>query len=423
MTRWSISKTLITCCKSSPNLRPRMLWSHIARRYMFSPKSHSTINVIAAVSVIAVAIPTAAMVILLSMFNGLSTTIEELYATVDADIEIVADRGQTFRRDEIDVEAVEQVEGICGVTSYLEQQVLIAANGRRTAVMLRGVDEDYDEVFDIQSYVYHGSIESILQGDIVLGSNVASTIGAYAVGCEVEMYALNRKQVSTVLPTAGISRRVARLGGVVATNADIDATLALLSVERAQQLLNYEGRITTIALRLLPDADVERVRNCVQQVVGEEFRVVTRDEKHASMNSIISMERFVIILIGGLIVLIATFAMVGAVVMLITDKQRDISILKSMGASERLVRRVFIGEGMMLCGVGCIAGIVLGVAFCLMQQHFGIIRMPQEMIIEFYPVEVRVTDILLIMGVVMGMGLLVTYVSVKATLNRNRLQR
>ena len=151
--------------------------------------------------------------------------------------------------------------------------------------------------------------------------------------------------------------------------------------------------------------------------------MITRNEKHASMNDIINMERFVIILIGSLIALVATFAMVGSVVMLITEKRGDIAILKSMGASESLVRKIFTGEGMMLCGIGCAIGIAIGLTFCLLQQQLGIIRMPAEMVVEYYPVDIELIDTLLVAGVILCTGLLVTYISVKATLNRNKLQR
>lgn len=399
-----------------------MLWSHIARRYIFSPKSHSTINIIASVSVIAVAIPTAAMVILLSMFNGLSSTIERLYSAVDADIEIVAGKGQTFESDSIDLDAIAAVDGVVSATSYLEQSVLLSANGRRTTVLLRGIDDSYTNVFDIDKLVQYGDMSAIGRGEIILGSIAASELAAYTMQSDIEMFALNRKQVSTVLPSSGISHRSTMLGGVVMANAEIDAELALISLERAQQLLNYNGRITTIALRILSDSDAESIRDSVQSVVGNGFRVITRAEKHGSMNNIINMEKFVLLLIGVLIALIATFAIIGAVVMLITDKRRDIGTLRSMGASRVLIRRIFIGEGMMLATLGCIIGIVIGVGFCLLQQSIGLIRMPEEMIIEYYPVEILITDLLIITGVIVGVGYIVTRIGVKATLNRDKLQ-
>lgn len=399
-----------------------MLWSHIARRYIFSPKSHSTINVIASVSVLAVAIPTAAMVILLSMFNGLSSTIERLYSAIDADIEIVASKGQTFATESIDLDKIEAVEGVVSATQYLEQSVLLSANGRRTTVVMRGIDDSYTQVFHIDELVQYGDMSAIGRGEIILGSIAASELAAYTMHSDIEMFALNRKQVSTVLPSSGISHRSTQLGGVVMANAQIDAELALVSLEQAQQLLNYKDRITTIALRIASDGDVESIRSSIQSIVGDDYRVITRAEKHCSMNHIINMEKFVLLLIGVLIALIATFAIIGAVVMLITDKRRDIATLRSMGASRSLIRRIFIGEGMMLTALGCIIGIVIGVGFCLLQQNVGLIRMPEEMIIEYYPVEILMTDLVIIVGVIVGVGYIVTRIGVNATLNRDKVQ-
>ena len=392
------------------------MWFKFSRRYMFSPKSHSVINIITLVSVIAVAIPTAAMIILLAMFGGLSRTIESIYSAVDADIEIVASRGQTFDTESLDYDKIVSTEGAAHVATYLEQSVMAATKSRRTTVMLRGVDSTYMQVLPIADFVVRGSAESLSYGALLLGTAAASNLGIPSYDYPVELYALNRKQISTLLPSSGISRIETTLGGVISANAEIDETLALANLSTAERLLNYEGRRSGIVIKLSEGSDSERVQRELQEIVGEEFIVRTREEKSASMNALIRLERFAIILIGSFIAIIAAFAIVGAVVMLITDKRRDIATLRSMGAKNKLIRDIFIGEGMLLTLVGCVIGLVIGVGFSLGQQHFGWIKIPGNMVFESYPVELTALDTLLVVAIIIAAGWIISQITVRAKL-------
>lgn len=392
------------------------MWFKFSRRYMFSPKSHSVINIIALVSVIAVAIPTAAMIILLAMFGGLSRTIESIYSAVDADIEIVASRGQTFDVESLDYEKIISTEGVAHAATYLEQSVMAATKSRRTTVTLRGVDSTYMHVLPIADFVVRGSAHSLSYGALLLGTAAAGNLGIPSNDYPVELYALNRKQLSTLLPSSGISRIETTLGGVVSANAEIDETLALVNLSTAERLLNFEGRRSGVVIKLTQGSDTERVQRELQSVVGEEFTVRTREQKSASMNALIRLERFAIILIGSFIAIIAAFAIVGAVVMLITDKRRDIATLRSMGAKSKLIRDIFIGEGMLLTIVGCVIGLVIGVGFSLGQQHFGWIKIPGNMVFESYPVELSALDTLLVVAIIIAAGWIISQITVRAKL-------
>ena len=393
-----------------------MLWFRFARKYMFSPKSHSVINIIASVSVIAVAVPTAAMIILLAMFEGLTATIDDLYSAADSDIEVVASRGQTFADDAIALDALSEIEGVEAVAPYLNQSVMIASAGRRTTISLRGIDERYYDVLPVEEFMTGGSLSNISRGDIILGSTAASEIGAYSLGIEVELYALNRKQLSTLLPTNGISRNISYLGGVVTTNDEIDATLALYDLERTQQLLNYPNRWSCVAIRCSEGADIEAVQHAIEQSVGSDFEVRTRDQKNTSMNEILRMERFAILLIGLFITLIAAFSIVGSVVMLIADKRRDMQTLRAMGADSKLMRHIFVGEGALLTVVGCLLGTLLGVGIALGQQMFGWVKIPGNSILESYPVALHISDVVLVIASVIIVGWLVSRITVGRTL-------
>ena len=391
-----------------------MLWSRFALRYMFSPKSHSVINIIAWVSLIAVAVPTAAMIILLAMFDGLTGSIETLNTAMDADIEVVAKRGQTFEATSIDIEELSLMDGVEAFAPYIEQSVMASAAGRHYPIAIRGVDMRYFEVMTLDSYIARGTKEAITSGDIILGSALASSLGAYGIGTEIELYALNRKQLSTLLPTSGISKLNTHLGGVVSANNEINESVALVELTSAQQLLNHKDRFSCVAIKLSDSADRGHMAKSIAAMVGEEFDVVTRDKKNASINAILRMEKFAIVLIGALIALVAAFAIVGSVVMLMTEKRRDITTLRAMGASHSLICKIFVGEGLLLTSAGTLLGAILGIAFTLIQQVWGVVKIPGGSIFEAYPVSLSVIDVVLVVSIVMAMGATVSTLTVRS---------
>ena len=393
-----------------------MLWSRFALRYMFSPKSHSVINIIAWVSLVAVAVPTAAMIILLAMFDGLTESIEELNSAIDADIEVVAKRGQTFRDDAIDFESLGAVEGVVCLTPYIEQSVMASATGRQYPIKIRGVEPSYFDVMALEEYVARGSLEALASGDMILGASLASSLGAYGLGTEIELYALNRKQISSLLPTSGVSKHKSRLGCVISANNQINESVALIALSSAQELLNYNDRVSGIAIKLAPDSDARRVTKEIAAIVGEEFETLTRESKNASMNAILRMEKFAIVLIGALIALVATFAIVGSVVMLMTEKRRDIATLRALGASKRLIGNIFTGEGILLSSAGTLLGALLGIGFTLIQSHWGVVKIPGGSILESYPVSLSAIDIVIVVAIVMTMGTVISSLTVKSRL-------
>ena len=393
-----------------------MLWGKFARRYMFSPKSHSVINIIAWVSLIAVAVPTAAMVILMAVFDGLSQTVAKLDSAIDGDIEIVARRGSTFRSDEVDITEIANIEGVEAIAPYIEQSIMASSAGLRVTVVVRGVARDYFDVVALEGLVEAGRLESIFAGDVLLGTALCGQLGAYGIGTEIELYALNRKQISTLLPIGGISRLTTHLGGAINGNNEISSTLAIAEIERVQRLLNYTGRVSALAIRIGEGKDAKRVAQSIENVVGEEFRCVTREEKNASINAILRMEKYAIMLIGALIILVATFSIVGAVVMLITEKQRDIKTLRALGAKRSLIERIFVGEGMLLCVAGCALGTLIGCGIALIQQHFGIVKIPGDTLLENYPVSLNIGDVATIVIIVIITGSVVSWATVRARL-------
>jgi ABC-type lipoprotein release transport system permease subunit len=249
-----------------------------------------------------------------------------------------------------------------------------------------------------------------------MSNTVASSLAIYSTSTPIELYALNRKQISTLLPTSGISRYTTYLGGEVATNAENDASLAIGDLQRIQRLLNYNNRLACIAIKVEQGADIEAVKSRLGSVVGNDFEVRTRDSKNASMNAILRIEKFAILLIGMLIATVAAFSIVGTVLMLITEKQSDIATLRAMGANKQLLVRIFAGEGVLLTITGCIIGTLLGVSFALGQQHFGWIKIPGNMLLESYPVDMSWADVAMVNIIMIAIGLMISHLTVRAKL-------
>ena len=205
---------------------------------------------------------------------------------------------------------------------------------------------------------------------------------------------------------------------MVNANAEINSSLAITDLGRVQRLLNYNGRITAIVVDISHNADIHAVEQSIEHIVGDDMDVLRREEQNASINAILRMEKFAIVLIGLMIAMVATFAIVGSVIMLITEKQRDIATLRAIGAKSSLVRNIFVGEGMLLTLTGVGLGTLAGIAIALGQQYYGWVTIPGNSMLESYPVKLIATDVLMVVVAVTLIGWVVTLLTVRAKLQK-----
>ncbi len=368
-----------------------------ARRYLRSPKSHSVINLIAGVSVVAFAMPVAAMVILLSVFNGFSTLARAMSSSFDAPLTLRPAEGQHAPIATLDTTTLRRTPGVEAFSLVLEQQVLLERNGRQEMVRLRGVDQSYTEVLPIRQQLVAG--EMVARDEVVLGRAMAQALGIRTLsGAELTLYALRPgASFSTLLPTDGYTRRRAAVAGIFALDLKSEQGYALTSLRTAQELLNRPASLSAAAIRLQPDADPAKVAAQIQHLVGPAWEVVTPEELNASFFRLVRYEKWGVFFISLLVLIIASFSVVGTLSMLIIEKRTERQTLRALGADTRLIRRIFVGEGVLLGSLGALIGEVLGVGLCLAQQHWGLIRIPAEtLLIDRYPVELQVGDLLLI---------------------------
>ena len=374
-----------------------MLSLFFARRYFFSPASRSVIHSISGLSVVAVAVPVAAMIVLLSVFNGFETLVKANCSAFDADLTLTPRQGRTFDAEGIDTARLARVSGIEAFAFVLEQSALLEHEGRQATATVRGVDDRYGEVFPLREAVVSG-YPDVRVGDLerlVLGQSMAYMLGIRSLAdADVVLYAVRRGSFSSLLPMANYTRRSLPVGGVFAIDLDTERTYVLVSLRAAQALFAHPGRVSALCVRLASDADPETVRQEVETVAGPGFEVRTRYEMRASFYRIMTYEKWGIFFIALLVLVVASFSVVGALAMLIVDKRDDIATLAALGADRLLVRAVFRAEGLLICGVGALAGVVLGVGATLGQQYFGWIEIPAEtFLVDSYPVEFRIADL------------------------------
>ena len=402
-----------------------MLAGCFARRYFFSKKSHSVINLIAGVSVVSVAVPVAAMIVLLSVFNGFEQLVRSMNSHFDADLTLTPREGQTFGIESLDTAALRRLPGVEAVSLALEQSALMEYRGRQAMVTVRGVADGYDRVVPVAECITAGDY-AVRLGDLdrlVVGRGVAYELGLRSLGeSDGVLYALRRTGFSSLLPVEGYTRRQAEVAGVFAADAQTDGRYLFTSLRLAQELFSYPDRASAAVVRVARGARPAEVKRRVAEAAGGAFEVRTRDELNASFYTIMQYEKWGIFFIALLVLIIASFSVVGALAMLIVEKRDDISTLRALGADTGLVRAVFRTEGFLICGLGAVAGMTLGVAATLAQQYFGLIEIPAETFLtKSYPVEFRPTDLAVVAASFAAVAALLSNITVRSMIKTDRL--
>lgn len=258
---------------------------------------------------------------------------------------------------------------------------------------------------------------------LVVGQSMAWMLGIRSLAdADVTLYAVRRGSFSSLLPLENYTRRTEPVGGVYTLDLETERTYVLASLRLAQELFGYPGRASALVVRLAPGADAAAVRKAVAEAAGDGFRVRTRDELRASFYRIMTYEKWGIFFIALLVLIIASFSVVGALAMLIVEKRDDISTLRALGADTGLVRAVFRTEGFLICGLGAVAGMTLGVATTLSQQYFGLIEIPAETFLtKSYPVEFRPTDLAVVAASFAAVAALLSNITVRSMIKTDRL--
>lgn len=387
----------------------------IARRYIRSRNSHTVINLIARVSMIAMAAPVAAMIVLMSVFNGLESMTLTLYNAVDADLVITPAEGTTMPTDETLIRQIGSVEGVEAATQVLDQGALMEYNSYHTIVRVKGVDSLYKSVIPIAERVLAGTFTTQMdQNDcLVIGPDLVYNLrfSRHDVGCPVNLYAINRARFSSLLPVGGYTKKSLPVTGIFAvdrTNGDI----AFTSLRGAQQLFNYPDRISAVELKLFDESEAPAVAARLKSLLGEGYEVKTRYESN-SIYRLMALEKWGVFFIAAIVLAIASLSIVGTLVMIIIDKRDDVATLRTLGLSNGRIRGIFITEGYLMALISLALGVAVGVALSLAQQYLGLVRLnAASLMVDAYPVELRWADVAFTVAAYVVIAIGITHLTV-----------
>lgn len=399
----------------------RTLILQLAFRYLRGKRSANAVPILSRISMVAIAVSSAAMVIVFSVFNGLESVVKDTYKAFYPDIKISVVRGKFFSADSAKLNAIKQINGVKNITAVIEDNALANDNNntQQKVITLKGIDQNYFSVNDVKNYIMHGddSVSAILH-TVIAGEHIIKELGIDVnfTDSKIEMYYLN-PSVTNPEADPESAYQVLRLhpAGVFKVQDEFDSKYVLAPLPLAQQLFHAEGKYSSIEISADPGS-VGKIKQQLQQIFGNEFRVETRYEQNRTMYMVMGAEKWAVYAILVLVLFIASFNMVGALSMLVIEKQKDIAILKAMGADPAAVKKIFLLEGVLWSLTGGITGIIIGTLVCLTQMKFGIIKLQGSFLVPAYPVQIQFPDLALIIVTIITVGLLAAwYPSIRAT--------
>lgn len=395
---------------------------YIARRYLFSKKSHNAINVISAISVCGVALATLALVCTLSVFNGFQDLVTTFFTAFDPQLKITAVRGKVFDGQDKRVLQLKKMPDVEVYSESLEDNVMVQYQGRQAMAVVKGVEDNFDQLTPIDSILF-GRGDLLLHDEVVdyaiPGIQLLSTLGSGIRFLNpLEIYAPRRgTKVNMANPsTAFVTGNLFSSGLVFAVNQEkYDASYILTSIDFARRLFQYTTEVSAINLKLKAGADTDAVKKHIQDLLGDDFLVQDRYEQQADTYRIMEIEKLISYLFLTFILMIACFNVIGSLSMLIIDKRDDVVTLRNLGASDRQIVRIFLFEGRMISFFGAFAGVVLGLLLCWLQQEYGLIALGSSgsFVVDAYPVSVQASDVLLIFITVLLIGFLSVWYPVR----------
>lgn len=396
---------------------------YIAKRYLFSKKSTNAINVISAISVVGVVVATMALVIVLSVFNGFHDLVASFSTQFDPQLKIVPTEGKTAPADDPILTELRQFPEVDVATECVEDQALVMFNGKQAMVMLKGVDDNFDELTHIREIVYGEGDFQLHTADLqygTIGIRLAQDLGMGArFGDYLRIYAPRRDgQLDLTNPSDGFVVDSLITPGVVFSTRQgkYDKNYIVAPIGFARLLFEQQGMLSSLEIRLKDGSNLDNVKRQMRRVAGEKYKILDRFEQQADTFKIMQIEKLIAYIFLTFILVVACFNIIGSLSMLIIDKKDDIATLRKLGADDRQITRIFLFEGRMIAALGAVVGILLGLLLCWLQQEFGLVGMGGStgmFVINAYPVSVHYSDILIIFLTVIAVSWLAVWYPVR----------
>ena len=389
---------------------------YIAKRYLFSKKSHNAINVISGVSVCGVALATLALVCTLSVFNDFQDLVVTFFTAFDPELKITATSGKVFDNQDVRIQKLRDFSEIAVFSESLEDNAMVQYNGKQAMVVIKGVEDNFSQLTAIDSILY-GRGEMVLYDEIVdyaiPGVELTSILGTGIRFLDpLEVYAPKRgSQINVANPASSFNVSYLHSSGLVfAVNQQkYDASYIITSLKFARDLFQYDTQVSSIELKLKEGVDTDAFAHKIGGILGYDFVVQNRYEQQADTFRIMQVEKLISYVFLTFILLVACFNVIGSLSMLIIEKKNDVVTLRGLGADDQLISRIFLFEGCLISFLGALVGVVLGLTLCLVQQEFGILTLGSgasagAFVVDAYPVSVHWQDVVLILVTVLVIG-------------------
>ena len=387
-----------------------------AWRYFKSKKSTSAINIIAWVSVTAIAVGAAALIVILSVFNGFEDLVKGLYTDFYADMRVLPAEGKQITLDSNTVYKITSIDGVTAVSKVIEEKALLANGDYQSIVVVKGVDSVFASTNNIGKHIVRGVYEmgDVQNPGIVMGAGIENAVGVDVTkgGFPLTLYTPNKGAGFDAVDGMFAFNITAK--GVFAVQQEFDNKFIFTNIDFLRYMLSMTpNQVSGLELKI--NGRPEKIKAAIQHAIGKNFIVETRYEQNKNLYAVMQMEKWIIYGILSLILIVAAFNMIGALTMLVLEKQKDISVLRAMGSSTALIQKIFITEGLVLAGVGTFIGTALGTLICLLQLKFKIITLGGggSFIIDYYPVKLMATDYVLVVATTTVIALMAAWIPAK----------
>ena len=396
---------------------------YIARRYLFSKKSTNAINVISGISVVGVAVATMALVVTLSVFNGFHDLVASFLTSFDPQLKVTPVKGKVVAADDPKLTLIRELPQVDVATECMEDQALAIYNDHQAMVTVKGVDDNFDQLTHIGEILVGNGVFELHAADIhygIIGIRLAESLGTgYAYDSPIKIYAPRREgQFDISAPEESFIEDELYSPGVLfnVRQARYDKGYIITSLGFARRIFETQGMLSSLELRLKPGSDFEAVKKEMQKIAGDDFYVKDRFEQQDETFKIMKIEKLIAYVFLTFILIVACFNIIGSLSMLIIDKKDDVVTLRNLGASDKVITRIFLFEGRLISAIGAVIGIAIGLLLCWIQQTYGIVKLGSSsgsFVVNAYPVSVHPEDILLIFATVLIVGFLAVWYPVR----------
>lgn len=408
---------------------------HIAKRYLFAKKSHNVINIISLISAVGIGIGSMALIVILSVYNGFDTLIKSFYQEYQPNFIITPATGKSFVTDTTWCNQLYEIEGIASIQPIIEEDIFLQYGNNQAVAFIKGIDSSYGRVSGIEANIKEGAFSTYIgyTPHAIIGRDLAATLRLRVRFLDaIELYFPDRKAtISPLNPAAALNEQTLFPSGIISINQEFDGKGLFIPIDVARELTGYSANeVTSLEIYLdknttaagapaMQHPNANKIEKEIQKIFGQNlqgetnFLIKNKYQQNETLYKMMRAEKFAVYLILFFIIVIVSVNIFGSLSMLILDKKEDLMTYKSMGASKELIDKIFVIQGWLISLIGSAAGIILGLALCILQKTTGIISLPGNYIVSSYPVDIQILDVIITFGGVALIGYIIALLPVK----------